>query len=209
MSGHVVLLGDSIFDNGVYVTPGGTSVIEHLRRALPAPWRGSLLAVDGATVAAVDRQLARVPSDATHLVLSVGGNDALWMAGNVFTEVATDVRSALQVLAEPIEGFSRAYRGLVQTISRQNLPLALCTIYDRIPGLTGAEKVGLCVFNDVISRTAFEIGATLIDLRLVCDEKTDYAAVSPIEPSSAGGSKIARAIVRALLDRQDARQVVI
>ena len=32
---HVVLLGDSIFDNGRYV-PGGPSVIEHLRKALPA-----------------------------------------------------------------------------------------------------------------------------------------------------------------------------
>jgi hypothetical protein len=61
----------------------------------------------------------------------------------------------------------------------------------------------------VISRTAFEIGATLIDLRLICDEKSDYATVSPIEPSTAWGGKIARAIVRALLDRQDARQVVI
>ncbi len=32
---HIVLLGDSIFDNARYV-PGGPSVIEHLRRGLPA-----------------------------------------------------------------------------------------------------------------------------------------------------------------------------
>lgn len=209
MGGHVILLGDSIFDNAVYVTPGGTSVVEHLHRALPDPWRGSLLAVDGARIADVERQLVRLPSDATHLVLSVGGNDALWMAGNVFAEVATDVRSALETLSGPIEGFARGYRGLVQALTRRALPLALCTIYDRIPGLTGAERVGLSVFNDVITRTAFEVGATLIDLRLMCNERSDYAAVSPIEPSTAGGGKIARAIVRALLDRQDARQVVI
>lgn len=209
MSGHVVLLGDSIFDNAVYVAPGGTSVIEHLRRALPPAWRGSLLAVDGAMVADVDRQLTNLPSDATHLVLSIGGNDALWMAGNVLAEVATDVRSALQILSGPIEDFSRGYRTLAQTLRRRNLPLGICTIYDHVPGLTAAERMGLCVFNDVISRTAFEVGATLIDLRLTCGEKSDYAAVSPIEPSTAGGSKIARAIVRALLDGQDARQVVI
>jgi hypothetical protein len=33
---------------------------------------------------------------------------------------------------------------------------------------------------------------TLIDLRLVCDEDTDFA--NPIEPSVHGGAKIARVI---------------
>ncbi len=32
--GHVVLLGDSIFDNGVYV-PGGPDVVTQLRAELP------------------------------------------------------------------------------------------------------------------------------------------------------------------------------
>jgi hypothetical protein len=36
----------------------------------------------------------------------------------------------------------------------------------------------------------------VIDLRLVCTEPADYA--NPIEPSSGGGEKIARAIVTAL-----------
>src|SRR5262249_20871634 len=43
---HVVLLGDSIFDNDRYV-PGDPSVIKHLRRALPHGWRATLLAGDG------------------------------------------------------------------------------------------------------------------------------------------------------------------
>lgn len=74
--GHIVLLGDSIFDNARYV-PGGPSVVEHLRRALPAAWRATLLAVDGSVAADVVRQLADLPADATHLVVSAGGNDAL------------------------------------------------------------------------------------------------------------------------------------
>src|SRR5437763_7003051 len=73
---HVVLLGDSIFDNAAYV-PGRPPVVEQLRRALPAGWRATLLAVDGHTTADVAGQLARLPADATHLVVSVGGNDAL------------------------------------------------------------------------------------------------------------------------------------
>ena len=46
MDGHVILLGDSIFDNAAYV-PGGPAVIEHLRRGLPEGWKATLLGVDG------------------------------------------------------------------------------------------------------------------------------------------------------------------
>ena len=74
--GHVVLLGDSVFDNKAYVA-GGPDVVTQLRARLPAGWRASLAAVDGAVTADVARQLGRVPHGATHLVVSVGGNDAL------------------------------------------------------------------------------------------------------------------------------------
>ena len=73
---HVVLLGDSIFDTDRYV-PGGPSVIEHLRRCLPRYWRATLLARDGAIASDMVRQLNHLPVDATHLVVSTGGNDAL------------------------------------------------------------------------------------------------------------------------------------
>jgi hypothetical protein len=41
---HVVLLGDSIFDNARYV-PGRPAVIEQVRQALPRPWQATLLAI--------------------------------------------------------------------------------------------------------------------------------------------------------------------
>jgi len=48
------------------------------------------------------------------------------------------------------------------------------------------------MFNDVILRCGFERHLAIIDLRLVCNEQTDYA--NPIEPSGSGGLKIAKAI---------------
>jgi hypothetical protein len=77
---HVVLLGDSIFDNAAYVA-GGPDVIRQLRPKLPEGWRATLLAVDGAVTSGVPNQLARLPSDASHLAISVGGNDALRHSG--------------------------------------------------------------------------------------------------------------------------------
>ena len=44
---HVVLLGDSIFDNAAYVA-GGPDVVKQLRAALPNDWRATLNALDGA-----------------------------------------------------------------------------------------------------------------------------------------------------------------
>ncbi len=47
---HLVLLGDSIFDNAVYV-PGGPAVIDHVNYMLPRGWKSTMLARDGDMVA--------------------------------------------------------------------------------------------------------------------------------------------------------------
>ncbi len=207
MPRHIVLLGDSIFDNALYV-PGGPSVIEHVRRILPAGDQATLVAVDGATVSSVFYQLERIPADATHLVLSAGGNDALWTAGNVFAQESTNVRSSLQYIAESLVEFHSEYKRLIRAIREWRLPVVTCTVYDSVPGLDSSETAGLCLFNDTITRTAFELGTTLIDLRTICNEASDYSSVSPIEPSASGGGKIARAILSALSDRSDFRRVI-
>jgi hypothetical protein len=197
--GHVVLLGDSIFDNARYV-PGGPSVIEHLRRGLPRDWRAALLAVDGSVVSSVPGQLARVPADATHLVISAGGNNALGYSIMILKEPARSYLEVLTRLGEIREEFQRGYRAMLQSALALGQALIACTIYDAIPGLDPAERTGLCIFNDVIMREAFRAGVSVIDLRLVCNEPTDYATTSPIEPSAVGGGKIARAVIRAVTE---------
>lgn len=203
-----MLLGDSIFDNASYV-PGGPSVIEHLRRILPAGWTATLAAVDGATISSVERQLERLPADATHLVLSVGGNDALGYSGFILSEPADSYASALAGVAAIREKFSTDFRQMLDNVRSFRLPLAVCTIYDSVPGLRPAELAGLAVFNDVITKQALAAGSTLIDLRLICNETSDYSSISPIEPSASGGGKLARAIHMALFSPQNGCRVVV
>jgi hypothetical protein len=79
------------------------------------------------------------------------------------------------------------------------LPTTLCTIYNgHFPDrdFQRLASTALRIFNDAILRVAFENALNVIDLRLVCNEASDYA--NPIEPSSHGGAKIARAIARAV-----------
>ena len=63
---HIVLLGDSVFDNAPYVA-SGRDVTSTLRRHLPSGWQATLLAQDGAVLANVRDQAQSLPSDATHL----------------------------------------------------------------------------------------------------------------------------------------------
>jgi lysophospholipase L1-like esterase len=191
-AGHIVLLGDSIFDNAVYV-PGSPDVVRQLRGALPSGWQATLLAVDGAVVDGVARQLGRLPNDASMLVVSVGGNDALGES-HLLRQGAGTVGEAVGLLAAAQQDFARRYEAMVEALAGRSLPVALCTIYDAsFPPPEGTViRAALTLFNDVITRAAFARGLPVIDLRLICDRAEDYA--NPIEPSVAGGAKIAAAI---------------
>lgn len=191
-TGHVVLLGDSIFDNKAYID-GGPDVIAQLRGVLPPGWRATLLALDGDVISGVSRQLRALPDDATFLVVSAGGNDALGFSSLLQAPVDS-VAAALGMLSKAQERFASDYEAMAEALPATGFPSAVCTIYDT-PASGPAYQVvrtALAIFNDCITRAAFSRGISLIDLRLICNEDSDYA--NPIEPSVRGGEKIARAV---------------
>jgi hypothetical protein len=196
---HLVLLGDSILDNGSY-TDGGPAVIAHVQRQIPAGWSASLSAVDGSTTDDIHPQLEALPPDATHLLLSVGGNNALLRAEVLDTPVISS-GEALLLLSEVVREFEMTYRRAVNACLSLNLPLVVCTVYHgNFPDRNYQQRVvvALTLFNDVIIRVAIENRLKVIDLRLVCTSPDDYA--NPIEPSASGGAKIAQAIVLAFTE---------
>jgi hypothetical protein len=195
---HVVLLGDSIFDNGAYVERGQPDVLQQARARLPQG-KVSLLAVDGAVTREVEDQIKGLPADTSHLVVSVGGNDALGAAQILFEDVRS-VAEALVKLSTVREQFAADYQTMLDTVMDRRLPVAICTIYDGHSGSDSQQRVNvtaLTLFNDVITREAFERGLSVIDLRVICNEPNDYA--NPIEPSAKGGGKIATAIANIVM----------
>ena len=195
----VAILGGSIFDNAAY-TSGGPSVIDHLRAALPADWRADLLAVDGSTTEDVPDQLAKLPSGATHLVLSVGGNNALLRAEILEAPVSSSAEAYL-LLGRTAEEFRAQYANLIESCLSRALPLVVCTIYNGNfpdPQYQAAVRVALAAFNDAIVSTAVEHQLAVIELRRVCNLPAHFA--NPLEPSVVGGERIAGAIARALLE---------
>jgi hypothetical protein len=194
MSSHIVLLGDSVFDNKAY-TGDAPDVVGHLRPLLPPDWQASLCAVDGSTTADLAAQLERVPPGASHLVISLGGNDALLNTDVLGTRVRSTAE-ALALIGARVDGFEAVYRAAVDEALSLKKPTTVCTIYNGNldPREAPLARIALMTFNDVILRAAFERRLAVIDLRLVCTSPSDYA--NPIEPSGAGGKKIAEAIAR-------------
>src|SRR2546421_11516843 len=105
MSGHVALLGDSVLDNGAY-TSGGPDVARQLTSMLPAGWRASLLALDGAMMGDLEYQLYRLPADVSNMVVSIGGNDVLQNL-DILRLKAKSSAEALLTLGKRAEDFER------------------------------------------------------------------------------------------------------
>ncbi len=204
---RVVLLGDSIFDNAAYVG-ADPDVVRQVRQLLPEGWRADLNARDGAVMADIAGQLRTMPGDASHLVISIGGNDALLQSG-VLDEGAGSIAEALEKLAAVRESFQRGYAAMLEHALSRGLATAVCTIYEpRYPErrLRRLAATALTLLNDVVTREAFARGATLIDLRLICDRDEDFA--NPIEPSARGGAKIAQGIFDFVREAKPASAVI-
>lgn len=191
----IVLLGDSVLDNGAYVGDG-PDVAEQLRDCLVPSASVVLVAVDGSQIEHIGAQLGRIPPGATHLVVSVGGNDAIDHLG-LFDERVGSIGEALARIGDASTTFEFKYRRMLESVRARGLPTAVCTIY--YPQFPDAATQTVAVaalahFNDCILREAIRAGVPVLDLRLICDEPEDYA--NPIEPSARGGRKIATAIAR-------------
>jgi len=197
---HIALLGDSIFDNAFY-TQGGPDVAAQLRALLPRH-KVTLLAVDGAVCDEMGEQIERIPSDATHLFLSAGGNDAI-MASDVLLRPVSTVGEGVYMLADEAERFETRHARLLDALVAKSLPLVVGTVYN--PRFSDALQqrvsvAALCLFNDAIIRGACKRGLPLLDLRAICVEHDDYA--NDIEPSSQGALKIAR-VMQSVLENHD------
>lgn len=201
MGQHLVLLGDSVFDNRAY-TGGEPEVAAHLQAILPS-WRVSLRAVDGSTTRELAAQLVDFPADATEVVVSIGGNDALDNVDLLELPVGS-TSQALDLFEARVQAFDSNYRSAIEAVVALGRSTTLCTVYNG--NFEGAQasriRVALMMFNDVIYRTGLSLGLNVVELRSVCREAVDFA--NPIEPSGVGGRKIALAIAGAVGAREPA-----
>ena len=202
---HIVLAGDSIFDNGSYV-PGQPDVAQQLRNQLGEDSNVTLLAIDGDVTKDVHNQLTQLPEDTSHLFISVGGNDALGQL-QIFTDPVSSVGEGFLKFSRVQTTFQQEYKAMLENALSLNIPTTICTIYkpcfyhpdmSRVGSYVGngvsntdlqnVSVTALTAFNDVILQEAVTTGIPLMDLRVMYDNVADYA--NQIEPSTIGGQKM-------------------
>jgi GDSL-like Lipase/Acylhydrolase family len=203
-SRHLVLLGDSVFDNSSYVDEG-LDVTTHFRSLLPEGWNVTLAARDGATTHSLGWQFRNVPEDATHLVVSVGGNNALGNSDLLtmsrkrlpnWAKGLPGFQAALVMLHDRVDAFAGHYAEAMDEVRELGLPTTVCTIYnpDYSEPRASAVRTALSAFNDVIIRYARRNDLPLIELRDIVYDPEDFS--NSIEPSAFGGWRIAHAITQ-------------
>src|SRR3954469_19517412 len=160
---HVVLLGDSVFDNGAYVG-SSPALVHQLHQLLPGGWAANLNTRDGAVIAEIRHQLQKLPPGATHLAISVGGNDALMQTG-VLDQKVSSVAGALDMLDDIRKDFWVAYAIMLDGVLSLGLPIAVCTIYEprySDPSQRRTAAAALTLLNDAIIQEAFMQKVSLI-----------------------------------------------
>ena len=211
---HIILAGDSIFDNSAYINNTEPDVAAQVKSVMGKDDRVTLLAVDGDVTSGVKRQLNRMPEDATHLIISAGGNDALGVLHEL-TEPANNIGEGFYKFYDIRSQFEDKYSSMLNSAISHGLPTTVCTVYDPCFNHGDLQRVedymwygisankmqkttvtALPIFNDIITRQAVTAGVPIVDLRLIFDSDSDYA--NPIEPSVKGGSKMTKVIKRVI-----------
>lgn len=189
---NIVMIGDSVFDNGAYVDIDGKDLTTsaHAAQAMPSH-NVTCLAVDGAVTRDVASQLGAVYQTDPQFVVSVGGNDALGhvniLAGPVDFMQLADIQDV----------FADDYANMIDRLIAQSKTYrpAVCTIYKprfQDHRVNEAASVALSIYNDTICEIAMERHLSIIDLRQCMTHNAHYA--NAIEPSHNGGMAIAHKI---------------
>jgi hypothetical protein len=206
---NVILLGDSTIDNKGYCGREGTSVTEHFESKVG---KVTLRAQDGALISAIERQLnAGVPAEATHLVVSVGGNNLLSNL-EVMRKPCASVTEAMLMCAEISKEFEAEYEKMLNLVLEEKKPIMLCAVYrpnfERTGFQVNQEAVDIAqrIFHDVIFKMARKYRLPVVDLRSVVGEAEDYA--NPIELDTPGGLKLTNAIIAAIKEHQKLNKAV-
>lgn len=190
---HLILAGDSVFDNAAYVD--GPDVRAQVETKISSDWTVSLVAVDGAYIADVPDQIGNIPTDVSKLIVSVGGNDVL-VQTEVLSDAVSSIGQALLSLGDAVGQFREDYCHMLDSLVASNVHSCVCTIYrPNFPDgdLQRMTTTALGMFNDVIVEEASKRLLPILDIRTIFTDDADYA--NPIEPSVQGGQKLADAIV--------------
>ena len=197
LSRHVVLLGDALLEaySSIDKTPGKFE--DDLLPGSRNQWKISV--VSAAEVERAGSSLA-LPRDATHAVIFIEGNHAIERSG-LLDSRPDAYGHTLEQLTLAADEFERTLEGLIHVAQAARLVIMVCTMFlpnYKDPARQRTACAALAVFNDRVTKRAAEARASLVDLRLICNEPGDYD--KPTQLSRSGLRKAANVIRFAMFE---------
>ena len=181
---HLVLLGDALENLELGLDPAEEVLVPRPRN----PWKLTVLEPPQV----LERGWSRaIPLDATHIGICLDGGWAIEASGLLRGE-AKSIRSALKALALAADQFEEIFARLIAAALEAGLPTVVCTLVPSRHQEASRRRVAataLAIFNDRILRQAFWAKLSIVELRLICDEESDYASETLL--SRAGVRKVA------------------
>jgi hypothetical protein len=181
---HLVLLGDALENLDLGLDPAEDALVPKPRN----PWKLTVLEPPQV----LERGWARaIPIDATHIGICVDGGWALEASGLLHGR-AQSVGEALEAMATAADRFEEIFTSLIAAALEAGLPTVVCTLVPsrhEDASRQRAAATALAIFNDRILRQAVAANLSVVDLRFVCDEESDYATETLL--SRAGVRKVA------------------
>lgn len=206
MNTNILLLGDSIIDNKVYLKKNQLSTDEVFKHQFREQ-RVHMHAVDGAVASHIPSQIDAFlrngnPDEITHILLSAGGNDALKILPTMGDPVTHSFEAFARV-GGVLSAFDRDYQDALMLIRKifKNAEVCVMTVYNGnlkqqypFAGIEAFSASAISMFNDVIYRNARAHDCKVLELREFFTDQSMYA--NPIEPSAKGSKAILEQYIR-------------
>ena len=190
---HLVLLGDALQNIDLGEGQAESTLVPRPRN----PWK---LTVLQAPEVLRKSRVRAIPAEASHIGICIDGGWAIETSG-LLQGGAESVRDALDSLASAADEFENIFVRLIAAATETSLPTIVCTLVPARyvePSQGRVAATALAIFNDLILRRAFAARLSIVELRLVCDEDSDYASETLL--SHAGVRKVANVARSALYE---------
>jgi hypothetical protein len=190
---HLVLLGDALQNIDLGKGQAESALVPRPRN----PWK--LTVLQPPEVLQQGRVRA-IPAGVTHIGICVDGGWAIETSG-LLKGRAQSIRDALDTLAAAADEFENMFARLIAAAAEADVPTIVCTLVPARYVEPSQQRVGataLAIFNDRVLRRAVAARFSIVELRLICDEDSDYASETLL--SHAGVRKVANVARSALYD---------
>ncbi len=190
---HLVLLGDALQNIDLGKGQVESTLVPRPRN----PWK--LTVLQPPEVLRQSRVRA-IPAEATHIGICVDGGWAIETSG-LLKGRAQSIQDALDTLAAAADEFENTFARLIAAAAEAGVPTIVCTLVPARYTEPSRQRVGataLAIFNDRILRRTIAARLSIVELRLICDEDSDYASETLL--SHAGVRKVANVARSALYD---------